>query len=144
MKLRWKLSIGLLAVGAGTIILTGVIITPFFMAMNERSDVQDQVFMPFAELRADFLQNGFGVFYLEFNDSSLLTDENVERLLLLNEMPQKYELTLMLDTPRITDESIDTLAKLRTVDRLVVGKSGMTTEGVSKLESLLPAGIVSH
>ena len=144
MKLRFKLLIGFLVVGIGVLVWAIVSITPFLMAMKERGDVQERVFMPFAELRADFLHNGFGVFILEFHNHSLLSDENVERLLLLNEMPPKYELTLMLETQKVTDKSLDTLAKLTTVDSLFVDKSGMTDDGVAKLESLLPPNTVSH
>jgi hypothetical protein len=144
VKLRWKLLIGFLVLGIGASVWAIVAITPFLVAMKERGDVQDRVFMPFAELQADFLHNGFGVFILEFHDHSLLSDENVERLLLLNEMPPKYELTLMLETQNVTDESIDTLAMLKTVDSLFVDKSGMTVEGVARLKLLLPANTVAH
>ena len=112
--------------------------------MKERGEVQDRVFMPFKELQAEFLHNGFGVFILEFHDHSLLSDNNVERLLLLNEMPPKYELTVMLETQNVTDGSIDTLAKLKTVDSLFIDKSGMTNEGVAKLKLLLPENTVAH
>ncbi|WP_164103829.1 hypothetical protein [Candidatus Laterigemmans baculatus] len=144
MQLRRKLSVGFLMAGIVALVWAAVVIAPFLVAMSRLADVQERIFMPFAELRAEFLHNGFGVFYLEFREHSLLSDDNVERLLLLNEMPPKYELTLMLETPGVTDKSIDTLAKLTTVDYLFVDKSGMTADGVAKLESLLPPGTVSH
>jgi hypothetical protein len=144
VKLRWKLLIGVLVIGIGLLVWTIVTVTPFLTAMKERGEVQDRVFMPFEELRADFLHNGFGVFILEFHDHSLLSDENVERLLLLNDMPPKYELTVMLETQNITDESIETLGKLKSVDSLFVDKSGMTDEGVARLELLLPENTIAH
>ncbi|EKK00914.1 hypothetical protein RBSH_03768 [Rhodopirellula baltica SH28] len=111
---------------------------PFLAAMQERNRVQDEVFMPFADLQADFLHNGFGVFILEFHKHSLLSDTNANELLLLNQMPPKYELTLVIDTNAITDASIDTFANLTTVDYLIVGDTVLSAEGFANLEQQLP------
>ena len=56
--------------------------------MREREQYVESVFMPCAELHADFLHNGFGMYVLEFHPHSRWSDENVERLLLLNQLPQ--------------------------------------------------------
>lgn len=111
---------------------------PFLAAMRECSRVKDDVFMPFAELQVDFTHNGFGVFILEFRDHSLLSDSNVGELLLLNEMPTKYELFLLIDTDAVTDESIDTLATLTTVDYFIVGDSVLSPDGFATLGERLP------
>ena len=111
---------------------------PIFAAMNERNRVEDEVFMPFAELQADFLHNGFGVFILEFRDHSLLSDSNIGKLLLLNEMPPEYELTLLIDTDAVTDASIDILASLTTVDYFIVGDSVLSPDGFATLNDRLP------
>lgn len=111
---------------------------PLFSAMAERDRVENDVFMPFADLHADFLHNGFGVYILEFRDHSLLSDTNVGRLLLLNEMPPAYELTLLIDTDAVSDESIDTLAELTTVDYLIVGDSVLSPDGFAELSERLP------
>lgn len=112
---------------------------PFFVGMRENRRVEASVFMMFADLRADVLHNGFGVFFLEFHDQSLLTDANADRLLHLNDIPPKYEITLILNTKYITDASIETLAKLTSADWLVVDRSGLTADGVKQLESLRSA-----
>ncbi len=125
-------------------ILAFVAVAPLLTARKQLGDIQDRVFVPFEELHADFLHNGFGVFILEFPDRSLLSDDNVERLLLLNDMPPKYELTVILETQRITDKSVDTLGKLKSVDSLFVDKSGLTDEGVARLRRLLPSNTVAH
>ncbi|WP_164102521.1 hypothetical protein [Candidatus Laterigemmans baculatus] len=117
---------------------------PFFVATREHDRYVDTVFMPFAELRADFLSNGFGVYILEFRPHSDLSDDNVDQLLLLNDLPRKYDLTVLIETEMVTDASVDTLAQLSCVDSLFVDKSGMTPEGVGKLKSLLPTNTVSH
>tara|TARA_R110002049_G_scaffold27283_1_gene93846 strand:- start:1759 stop:2214 length:456 start_codon:yes stop_codon:yes gene_type:complete len=119
-------------------------IWPILAAMRERGVVEEAVFMPFRELRADFLHNGFGVYILEFHDYSLLNDDNATRLLLLNEMPAKYELSLMIETEAVTDSSIDVLSQLQTVDYLYVEKSGLSSDGIMRLQSLLPDGTVAE
>ncbi len=72
----------------------------------------------------------FGVYIVEFHDKSGLTDDNASRLLQLNELPSKYDLTLVLNTSKITDVSIPILAKLTSTDLIIAEDSGITDSGI--------------
>jgi len=115
---------------------------PFFSNIREQNRAHDTVFMPLEDLRGTYLYNGFGANRLEFSDNSLLADDNVERLLLLNEVPQELHLTVTINSQNVTDSSINILAQLKTVDRLVVDKSGLTEDGIRHLTSELPPGTI--
>lgn len=122
--------------------ITGI--APYFIFMREQGKVIDEFIMPFEEMRAVFFYNGFGFFILEFPNNSLLTDENVDRLLRLNGVPDKYDLTLAIETQNVTDASVETLGRLVSVDTLFVEKSAISADGIAKLESLLPEGTVAE
>jgi hypothetical protein len=130
----------------GIVICISIAFAPFYLQNRENERWLNKVFVPFKvkDLHADCLHNGFGVFVLEFYPYSDLNDSNCDRLLLLNELPERYDLTVEIKTEHITDGSIVTLARLSRVDYLVVDDSGMTPEGIAKLKSLLPQGIVVH
>lgn len=143
MKFRWKIAICLTAV-CGIAALTGVAgLATLSRVLQERERDAATVFQSFEELGADLLHNGFGVYVLRIRSDSRLSDNNVNRLLLLNDLPQDYDLTVLIETESVTDASIDTLARLTSVDSLILDKSGLTADGVDSLRSRLPAVSVS-
>lgn len=106
--------------------------------MAERKRDADRAFGPLRDLRPAVWDNAFGVYVIEFGPASLLADDNVSRLLQLNRLPSKYELTLVLETNWITDAAIPTLAQLTSVDWMIIQDSAMTEAGIKQLVSLLP------
>lgn len=106
-------------------------------SLAERKRDADRAFGPLRDLRPAVWDNAFGVYVIEFGPASLLADNNVSRLLQLNQLPSKYELTLVLETIRITDAAIPTLAQLTSVDWMIVQDSAMTEAGIKQLVSLL-------
>ena len=137
--LVWSLGIGLTAIVGFTVWAVAVMV-PFFSAMQERErHVQDSIY-PLEHLKPEFLHNGFGVYVLTFRDGSMLTDANAGELLSLNRLPDKYDLTVIIETPSVTDASIEILSQLATVDMMMVEHSGITAEGAHDLGSRLPAG----
>ena len=135
-----RYSLALVIAGTvGFVIFLYVVLAPF----AERRRHAERAFGPLKDLSPLILDNAFGVYMVEFSPSSQLTDDNASRLLQLNELPAKYELTLTLSTMRITDASIPRLSELKSVDQLVVVDSGITDTGIADLEAALPGTYVT-
>lgn len=90
-------------------------------------------FSPLFHLDPEILTNGFGVFHVKFHADSKLTDDNASELLALNRLPAKYDLTLWLKTPAISDASIPVLSKLTTTDAIVFERTNLTDKGLNQL-----------
>ena len=116
---------------------------PFFLAMRERGEHELNAIHPLEQLRPEYLHNGFGVYILTFNETSQLRDANATELLTLNRLPSKYDLTLTIATPEITDASVDVLASFKTVDKLHVERSSLSRDAIRRLSRELPAGVLS-
>jgi hypothetical protein len=108
----------------------------------ERKRDADRAFVPLLDLNPGIWDNAFGVYVIEFHAKSGLSDDNASRLLQLNELPSKYDLTLVLETNKITDVSIPVLAKLISTDLIIAADSGITDSGIAKLDTLLPKTLV--
>ncbi|MHB8974251.1 MAG: hypothetical protein ACYC3X_28525 [Pirellulaceae bacterium] len=89
-------------------------------------------FDPVLPLRAELLSNPCGTRFccdwLRFPGDSLLSDGNVAQIESLNKLPAENELSLTVETPAITDDSLRVLLSLRTVDYLDLAKSGVSKE----------------
>lgn len=117
----------------------GVMLYTILAPFDERSRDADRAFVPLLDLNPGILDNAFGVYIVEFDAKSALTDDNASRLLQLNELPSKYDLTLVIKTNKITDVAIPVLAKLTSADLIVTEDSGMTDSGIAELNTLLPS-----
>ena len=119
---------------AGFCVILYIAIAPF----AERRRNADRAFLPLRDLYPEIFDNAFGAYVVEFHARSGLNDDNASRLLQLNELPSKYDLTLVLETNKITDFSIPVLAKLTSTDLIIAADSGITDSGIAKLDTLLP------
>ena len=115
-----------------------VMLYKVFAPFAARSRDADRAFVPLLDLNPAILDNAFGVYIVEFNAKSGLTDDNAARLLQLNELPSKYDLTLVIKTNKITDVAIPVLAELTSADLLIAEDSGITDSGIAELDTLLP------
>lgn len=141
--MKRRLIIGLLFVAFFGVAIWLSVAIPFFMAFRERGEHELNAIYPLEHLRPEYLHNGFGVYILTFNEASDLRDENASELLTLNRLPSKYDLTLIIETPEITDASIDVLSSLRTVDKLLLQGSALSPDGIDRISLDLPAGVLS-
>lgn len=105
-------------------------------------------FDPVLPLRAELLSNPCGTrfccYWLRFPGDSHLSDDNVAQIESLNKLPAENELSLIVETLAITDESLRVLMSLRTVDFLDLTKSGVSDDGLERLSAGLPDTVVAH
>lgn len=106
LSIRRKIVISLTVVCCLAATAWLAMVIPFFLVMRERERHVETILMRFAELHADFLYNGFGTYILEFRSYSELRDGNIDCLMLLNELPLKDDLALLIETEYDTDASI--------------------------------------
>ncbi|KAA1257326.1 hypothetical protein LF1_54750 [Rubripirellula obstinata] len=95
-------------------------------------------FGPIASLQPEILDNAFGVYIVRFTPDSFLTDRNVSQLLSLNRIPNDSDLTLMIETQSVTDESVTVIRQLTSVDRLHLNRTSISADGIALLVSSLP------
>lgn len=133
---RWLIFVLVVLLLAGA---AGYAIWVQVMAPFAKRDADARIaFEPLEDLRPVFLHNGFGVYDVQFYPQSKLTDDNVAELLSLNKLPAKYDLSLWLLTPAITDASVPVLAQLTTTDTIVIERAGLTKEGITRLAKANP------
>lgn len=120
---------------AGSLTLTvAIAFWTIVMAPFARREADAKIaFSPLFHLDPEILTSGFGVFHVKFHADSKLTDENVSELLALNRLPAKYELTLWLRTPAISDASVPVLSKLTTTDAIIFERTNLTEKGMKQL-----------
>lgn len=106
----------------------------------------DSAFKPLASLAPIVLSQPCGTRYcryvLELPAQSGLNDDNAAVLQSLNSLPTPNTLDVTISTERITDASLPVLASLRSVDLLDVTKSGVTDQGISKLQTAMPNVVI--
>ncbi len=131
-----------LLLGVPTVLVAGCWIR---MEQIEQLRIRDAkpAFEPLRKLQPVVFSNPapFGryvMYYVEFAESSNLSDENVSTLESLNNLPQQNELELWIKTERVTDASIPSLLKIRTLDGLDVSHSAISDEGIEELVRGLP------
>lgn len=120
-----------------TIASFSVILHSVTAPFAERKRDADRAFVSLLDLNPRILDNTFGVYIVEFDENSGLADENASRLLQLNELPEKYDLTLVLSTKKISDISIPCLARLTSADLIIVDNSEISDSGITELDTLL-------
>ena len=131
---RWFIAVVLLAIATAFAYWYFVLMAPF-----AKRDADAKIaFTPLIQLKPLILDNAFGVYHVEFWPDSKLTDENVSRILSLNQLPAEYDLTLWLKTPAVTDASIPVLAQLTTTDAIVIDGAGLTPAGLKRLSAANP------
>lgn len=138
MTLRRRLILAVAVVSLLAIVGFCVMLYKALAPFAERRRDADRAFVPLLDMNPGILDNAFGVYIVEFHAKSGLTDDNASRLLQLNELPSKYDLTLVLNTSKITDVSIPVLAKLTSTDLIIAEDSGITDSGIAELGTLLP------
>ena len=127
-----------LVTGLAVLAYLAIVIVPFAIGVAKRDADSKLAFEPLGHLRPIVLDNGFGVYHVEFDSYSTLADDNVHEVLTLNRLPAEYDLTLWLKTPAITDASIPVLSQLLTTDTIVLDGAGLTVEGIARLSSANP------
>ena len=116
-------------------------VTPLIRQAQVRERNIESAIEPLVDLKLGHLHNGFGVHSVEFGTWSELKDDNIARLSTLDHFPLEFELTLIISTKEVTDESIDLLAELTRVDSLHVGDSGLTNSGIKDLRAKFPNSV---
>ena len=124
--------------GVAAIACYAILYIPFFIAVAKRDADSKRAFLPLTNMRPIVLDNRFGVYHVEFDGDSTLSDANVLELLTLNRLPDEYDLTLWLKTSNITDASIPVLSQLKTTDTIVMEDTGITEQGIAQLASNNP------
>lgn len=131
-----------LLIGVPAFLLSGLVICA---QQIERQRIQDAspAFDPLLKLHAGMFSNPvpfarYVHYYLEFEDSSELSDENISILESLNQLPDQNELGVWINTRKVTDASLPALLKVRTFDILDVTDSAISNEGIEKLARGLP------
>lgn len=124
--------------GVAVIACIAVVYFHFFSPVARRTAIAKLAFLPLIHLDPIILDNGFGVSHVKFESDSKLSDKNSEELLVLNKVPDKYDLTLWLMNSNITDASIRILTQLKTTDAIILQGTGITEEGIAQLASNNP------
>jgi hypothetical protein len=115
------------------------------LAPFARRDADAKIaFDPLRELHPAVFDNAFGVYIVEFDDASGLSDSTAHKLTALNKLPTEYDLTLVLKTDAITDKSVAILSRLTTTDTIVLDGTGLSNDGMAALDESLPDGTLSR
>lgn len=76
--------------------------------------------------------------FVEFPESSRLSDDNVSKLSCLNALPREYGLALCIATPNLSDRSLPVLKSIETLDVLDVTQTSISDRGIEELRRALP------
>ncbi len=127
-----------LITGLAVMAYLAILVVSFEIGVAKRDADSKHAFELLSHLQPIVLDNKFGVYHIEFDSHSTLTDDNIVELLTLNRLPAEYDLTLWLRTPDITDASIPVLSQLLTTDTIVVDGARLTEQGIARLSSANP------
>ncbi len=133
-------------IGMGALLL---IATPFALIygriyVNEHLRVRDAepAFRPIEKLGCEILSQPYGGRYcrylVTFPPGSALTDSNVTTLNSLNHLPKANTLDIVIETDKLTDDSINQRAALETIDLLDVTASAISDDGIAQLKERMP------
>lgn len=129
----------------GAVLLVGYMCLAVVLAPFKKRDADAKIaFEPLLELRPVIFDNTFGVYVIEFGSASALSDLTAHKLMSLNKLPSGYDLTLILRTGAVTDQSISTLSRMNTTDTIVLDGAGLTDAGIAALEQSLPGVTLSR
>jgi len=78
-----------------------------------------------------------------FPEGTLLSDDNVQELAPLNRLPVENSLDIVVETENITDQAIDSIASIKTIDFLEVKDSSITDDGIQELKRKMPDTFVN-
>jgi hypothetical protein len=98
----------------------------------------DPVLPPRVELLSTPCGTRYCSYYLRFPCDSLPSDANVGQITSLTKLPAENCLTLVIETPAITDDSLGVLKSLRNVDFLDLTKSNVSDDSLEQLAAALP------